>query len=61
VAKGGIFMHKVKVVKASTASNLEENINEVLETLEGEYVDIKVSGAFDGKDEIFLAVIIYKV
>jgi hypothetical protein len=54
-------MHKVKVVKASTATNLEDQINDFLQTLEGEYVDIKVSGAYDGKDEIFVAVIVYKV
>jgi hypothetical protein len=61
LAKGGSFMHKVKVVKASTATNLEDQINDFLQTLEGEYVDIKVSGAYDGKDEIFVAVIVYKV
>lgn len=54
-------MTRVKVVKAATASSLEGKINEALESVEGKYVDIKVSGAYDGKDETFIAVVVYKV
>jgi hypothetical protein len=58
--KGGADM-KVKVVKATTASNLESNINAQLNHLvHHTIIDIKVSGAYDGKDEAFIAVIMYK-
>jgi hypothetical protein len=54
-------MYRVKVVKASSSSALEGKINTALEALEGEYVDIKVSGAYDGGSETFVAVIVYRV
>jgi membrane protein implicated in regulation of membrane protease activity len=54
-------MYRVKVVKATSSSALEGKINTVLEALEGDYVDIKVSGAYDGDDEVFVAVIVYRV
>ncbi|MFC3885855.1 hypothetical protein ACFOU2_21215 [Bacillus songklensis] len=54
-------MHKVKVVKASNPIKLEERINFALDDIEGEYVDIKVSGSYNGKFETFIAIIVYKV
>ncbi|MDQ0246357.1 glucose-6-phosphate dehydrogenase assembly protein OpcA [Bacillus fengqiuensis] len=53
-------MYRVKVVKATTSMKLEEQINLALDDIAGEYVDIKISGAYNGKYETFMAVIIYK-
>ncbi|MED1419031.1 sporulation protein Cse60 [Bacillus smithii] len=54
-------MLKTRVVKATTSSSLEGKINSVLENLDpDDFVDIKVAGAYDGDDESFIAVIIYK-
>ncbi|TKI53528.1 sporulation protein Cse60 [Lysinibacillus mangiferihumi] len=54
-------MLQVKVVKASGAATLEEKINTALANIESyEFVDLKVSGANNGKDETFVAVILYK-
>lgn len=55
-------MHQVKVVKARATNSLEAKINSVLEELIGlEIVDIKVTGAYDGDNESYIAVIIYRV
>ncbi|MCM3252454.1 sporulation protein Cse60 [Priestia aryabhattai] len=53
-------MTKVKVVKATASYSLEQKINQVLSELEGEFVDLKIAGAYDGENESFAAVIIYK-
>jgi len=53
-------MPRVKVVKASTAHTLQEEINTVLRELSGEYVDIKLAGGYDGTHEVFTAVIVFE-
>lgn len=52
---------KSKVVKGTSASALESRLNTALEEVsEFEIVDVKVAGAYDGKDECFVAVVLYK-
>ncbi|WP_171050900.1 hypothetical protein [Bacillus sp. BHET2] len=51
---------QVSVVKASTTNGLENKINDVLNTYSNKVIDIKVSGAYDGNNEIFIAVIMYE-
>lgn len=54
-------MWQTKVVKASTAKVFEDNLNLELASLgKSEIVDIKLTGASDGSNEFFLAVIVYK-
>ncbi|WP_176541876.1 hypothetical protein [Priestia megaterium] len=53
-------MPRVKVVKASTAHTLQDDINKVLRELSGKYIDIKLAGGYDGTHEVFTAVIIYE-
>lgn len=52
-------MH-AKVVKATTTSGLNDKINAALTQVGDRYVDLKLSGSYDGKDESFVAVILYK-
>ncbi|MBP3952953.1 sporulation protein Cse60 [Bacillus suaedae] len=53
-------MHQVKIIKGTSSKTLQDRVNETLENLDGEFIDIKVSGASSGQEEKFLAVIIYK-
>jgi hypothetical protein len=57
--KGGIKM-QVKVVKATSASTLQTKINAALQSVGESFVDLKISGAYDGSSESFIAVILYK-
>lgn len=52
---------KSKVVKATSSSVLESKLNTALEEVsEFEIVDVKVAGAYDGKNECFVAIVLYK-
>ncbi|WP_180229489.1 hypothetical protein [Priestia megaterium] len=53
-------MNFVKVVKARGASALEDKINTALAEATAELVDIKTAGSFDGKDDTYLAIIVFK-
>lgn len=55
-------MLQVKVVKASSTNALEEKINLALNGLSHVIVkDIKIAGSYDGRSEIFTAVILYDI
>lgn len=51
---------QVRVVKSSTANGLENKINDVLNTYSNKIIDIKVSGAYDGDSESFIAIIMFE-
>jgi hypothetical protein len=54
-------MNFVKVVRGSTTSVLETKINDVLNEFQSDQlVDIKLSGAYDGERDDYLAVILFK-
>lgn len=54
-------MNFVKVIRGGTTDDLELKINEVLDkNKESNLLDIKFSGAFDGKSEDYLALIIFR-
>ncbi|MCK0471947.1 hypothetical protein [Halalkalibacter sp. APA_J-10(15)] len=53
-------MRQVKVIKTSSSKTMEDRINETIQNLSGEFVDIKLTGAYDGSSERFLAIIIYE-
>jgi hypothetical protein len=58
---GGRILNFVKVIKGGTTDDLELKINEVLDkNKESNLLDIKFSGAFDGKNDDYLAVIIFR-
>lgn len=54
-------MIQVKVIKASRKLKLEKEINDALQALKAyNIVDIKFSGAYDGTQDMYTAVIMYK-
>lgn len=55
-----LMMRQVKVIKTSSSKTMEDRINETIQNLNGEFVDIKLTGAYDGSSERFLAIIIYE-
>jgi hypothetical protein len=57
--KGGDIMNAI-TVKATTSSGLNDRINTALSQVGDKFVDLKLAGSFDGKDESFMAVILYK-
>lgn len=53
-------MNFVRVVRGGTPHELEKNINDWLTDSNENLVDIKVTGAFDGKSDYYIAVLIFK-
>ncbi|MGD6873408.1 hypothetical protein ACQCU1_14620 [Sutcliffiella horikoshii] len=51
---------QVSVVKESNTNGLGSKINDVLNTYSNKVIDIKISGAYDGNNEIFIAVIMFE-
>jgi hypothetical protein len=53
-------MNFVKVVQSGTKEGFEKGINGMLDQYnEAKLVDIKVTGAYDGKSDYYMAVIIF--
>jgi hypothetical protein len=54
-------MNFVRVVRGGTTAALEEKINEILNANDDAVlVDIKLSGAYDGKNDDYMVVIIFR-
>ncbi|WP_440971086.1 hypothetical protein ACSS6N_12150 [Peribacillus frigoritolerans] len=51
---------KAITVKATSSPALNDRINTALSQVGDSFVDLKIAGSFDGEDESFVAVILYK-
>ncbi|WP_179861526.1 hypothetical protein [Bacillus toyonensis] len=50
------------VVKATSSGGLQSRINESLkELIDMNIVDVKITGSFDGKDDNYIALILYTI
>lgn len=51
---------KAIVIKATSQHTLQQKLDEVLQRVDDSFVDLKIAGSFNGKEEEFVVIVLHK-